>query len=276
MPSSNRSGTASLETAAACRGRALQRPGRRARRPRCGPKNLYGEQPSRSAPSAPRRRARAGRGAPRRRTPARRPRARRAAIAGTSGRVPRRLEAPVTATTRVALGEHRLDVRARRSRGRSRASARWRRPLGGQHPGSDVRVVVESGDDHLVAGVHSWTPVRDRSNVSWVIGRPKTTAARSAPSRSPTAARAPATMRSARCSASVTVPRLDQAGRQRPGHRLRHRGRHLGPARPVEVRGSEVERREGGADAGRIQVRGHAAMVSDTVFGWVTDSPPGR
>jgi hypothetical protein len=49
---------------------------------------------------------------------------------------------------------------------------------------------------------------RATSYVIWVIDRPKTTPPGSAPSRSATAARAPSTASSARCSASVTAPLL--------------------------------------------------------------------
>ena len=194
MPSSNRSGTASVDGSSLSGCSVSSSAGAAASTPRCGPKNLYGEQAKKSAPSAGDvdRRVR-GRGARRRRTPARRPRGRRRRSPATSGRVPSRLEAAVTATSRVAVGQHGLDVvelgglRVEVEPAHGGAGA-----LGGQHPGPDVRVVVEPGDHDLVAGPPVLRDsVRATSKVSWVIERPNTTPPGSAPSRSATAARAP-------------------------------------------------------------------------------------
>ena len=95
------------------------------------------------------------RGAPRRRTTARHGRARGRAIAGRSGRVPSRFDAPVTATRRV-----RADSSAATSSGRSSPVSRsnpTQRTVAptasrGLHPRPDVGVVVQPGDHHLVAG----------------------------------------------------------------------------------------------------------------------------
>ena len=77
-----------------------------------------------------------------------------AAIVGTSGRVPMRFDAPVTATRRVRSESTAVDRIRRELAGlgvevgpaHGRAGT-----LGGLHPRPHVRVVVEPGDDDLVA-----------------------------------------------------------------------------------------------------------------------------
>ena len=167
------------------------------------------------------------------------------AIAGTSGRVPSRFEAAVTATRRVRsdstaarssqLGGLRVEVEpAHGGAGRARRPAPragcWRRGRAGSRR-------PRRPDPSRLASV------RARSKVSWVIDRPKTTppGRRRAGRRSPHGRRA--TTSSAWRSASVTVPGW-RAGRHRARRPPRRPGRHLRAARPVEV-GHPVGERAG-------------------------------
>ena len=102
-----------------------------------------------------------------------------AAIAATSGRVPTRLEAPVTATTRRPVGQHaldRLDRQLAGGRGRGRPSARSRRRRGPRRTQGRMlaswssRVTTTSSP-----GPHCLARARARSYVSCVIERPNTT-----------------------------------------------------------------------------------------------------
>ena len=232
---------------------------RRARRG-AGRRTCTASRPGSPRRARPGRRGRAAPGAPRRRTPARRPRAPVAAIAGTSGRVPSRFEAAVTATSRV-----RVDSTASRS--------------------SSSAVSGSKSSQRTVAPAASAASTQGRMFASW-SSRVTTT---SSPGRQPRADGAgevegqlrhrppehdPARVgteqvRDRRTGAhdDVLGPPLgvgDRAPvgeprRHRAGDRLGHRRRHLRAARPVEVGHAVVERRELGADAREI----HADSVSD-------------
>ncbi len=120
----------------------------------CGPYHLYDEQASVSAPSAASDSARCGAAATASieiRAPAA---CAAATIASSSGTVPVAFDAAVTATQRVRSDStasiarrgqrERVAVRLGPAHGRARA-------LGRDHPRPDVGVVVEPGDDDLVA-----------------------------------------------------------------------------------------------------------------------------
>ena len=135
-------------------------------------------------------------------------------MARTSGRVPSRLEAPVTATTRVRSPNRSVTASTESSalpgsNGAQRTVApasSAARTQGRMLASWSSRVTTTSSPaDHCLA------IARETSNVSWVIDRPKTTPSGEAPSRSATAWRASLTTASARCSAAVTVPRFAMA-----------------------------------------------------------------
>ena len=211
MPSSNRSGTSSDDGSSFAGASVSSRSGAAARTPQCGPRNLYGEQVKKSAPSA---RTSTGAWAVRC-TPSTASSApapcTRAAISATGGRVPIRLDAPVTATRRV------------RSESSAATSSAVSSPVARSKP--TQRTVAPTASAAITQGrtFASWSSretttsspgpqpaasVRARSKVSWVALRPKTTPRASAPSRSASADRAPTTMSSASRSAAVTLPRL--------------------------------------------------------------------
>ena len=226
-------------TAAACRGAASRAaPGAAASAPRCGPKNLYGEQAKKSAPSAATSTGACGaRCTPSTYTSA--PTSCAApAIAGTSGRVPSRLEAPVTATSRVRVGQHGLEVvelggrRGSKSTQRTVAPARSAASTQGRMLASwSSRVTTTSSP-----GPQSFARVRATSKVSWVIERPKTTPPGSAPSRSAIAARAPTTI--------VLGAALGLGDRAPVGERRRS-ARRRPPRRPPAAPASRPARRSG-------------------------------
>src|SRR6478735_1259054 len=135
-------------------------------------------------------------------------------MAGRSGRVPMRLDAAVTATRRV----------------RPRMTAAAASGLSSPVPGSNSaqrtvapRASAASTQGRMLAswsrrltttsspGPQSDESVRASWKVSSVAERPKTTPPGSTASRSPIAARASTTTRSARRSAAVTVPRFEMA-----------------------------------------------------------------
>ena len=133
-------------------------------------------------------------------------------MAGTSGRVPRTLDAPVTATTRV------------RSESTARTSSTPRSPVAGSKPTQRTSAPAEAAactHGRMLAswssrvtttsspGRHCLASARATSYVAWVIERAKTTPPGWQPSRSATACRAATTTSSARASAAVTVPRLE-------------------------------------------------------------------
>ncbi len=211
MPSSNRSGTAS-EDGSSFAGRSVSSSaGAAASTPQCGPRNLYGEQVKKSAPSA----ATSTGACAVRCTPSTASsapaRCTSAAISATGGRVPIRLDAPVTATSLV------------RSVSTSATSSAVSSPVAGSNP--IQRTVAPAASAARTQGrtFASWSSretttsspgpqpvasVRARSNVSWVALRPNTMPPGSAPSRSATAERAASTVSSASRSAAVTRPRL--------------------------------------------------------------------
>ena len=135
----------------------------------------------------------------------------RSATAGRSGRVPIRLEAPVTATSLVwlvsASSSDSIDsspVSGSKSTHRRVAPAAAAAITQGRTlPSWSSRVTTTSS-----SGPHSLAIARLRSKVSWVKLRPNTTPPGSAPSRSPSAARASTTARSALSWATVRSPRL--------------------------------------------------------------------
>ncbi len=211
MPSSNRSGTVSDDGSSLSGRTTSSSPGSATSAPRCGPKNLYGEQVNRSAPRAATSTGACGvRWTPSTWTSA--PTAcAAAAMVGTSGRVPSRLEAPVSATSRV------------RSESRLVTSAGSSSPVVRSNPAHRTVAPTDSAASTHGRMLASWSSrvtttsspapqplarARARSKVSWVIDRPNTTPPAGAPSRSATAARAPRVISSARRSASVTEPRL--------------------------------------------------------------------
>src|SRR5262245_40693274 len=136
----------------------------------------------------------------------------RSATAGRSGRVPIRLEAPVTATSLVrgpsASSREVIEssaVSGSKSTQRTVAPAASAAITHGRTLPSWSRRVTPASSP----GVQSLAMARLRSKVSWVKLRPNTTPPGAAPSRSPSASRAPTTARSAFSWAIVRSPRLD-------------------------------------------------------------------
>ena len=152
--------------AAACRAPASRAaPGRRRARRGAGRGTCRASRRRSPRRARPRRPGRAGSGARRRRRRGRRARAPRRRSPATSGRVPSRFDAPVTATSRVrSLSRSVTSLDGQLARGRVE-----RRPAHGRtgdlrraYPGPDVGVVVEPGHHDLVARPPTAWPARAR------------------------------------------------------------------------------------------------------------------
>ena len=187
--------------------------------------------------------------APRPPRAARRPRVSDRRIVATSGRVPIRLLAAVTATSRVRslISEpDRLDRQLSARRIEVRPPNPGARPLGGDHPRPDVGVVVEPGDHDLVPrrarSAQSSGP--GSSSARSRCGRRRRRAGRRRAGRRRRAGLGDDLARALRA-AGVSSTRGSPAGRAKSGRdRVDHRVRRLGAAGRVEVRVAAGERRE--------------------------------
>ena len=154
MPSSKRSGTASVAGSSLSGAGPPAAPGARPARRSAGRGTCTASR-RRSRRRARRRRSGRGRsGARRRRRAGRRASWTSGAMPASGGRVPIRFDAPVTATSRVrsescAATSSTVSSPVAGSKSTQRTARRPR--LGGQHPRPDVGVVVQPGDHDLVA-----------------------------------------------------------------------------------------------------------------------------
>ena len=132
-------------------------------------------------------------------------------MARTGGRVPIRFDAAVTATRRVRGDSTAATASAESSPVCGSNSAHRTLAPAACAASTQGRMFASwSSRDTTISspGAQRVARVRARSNVSAVMLRPNTTPPGSTPSRSPMAARAAPTIRSALRSAAVTVPRL--------------------------------------------------------------------
>ena len=177
-----------------------------------------------------------------------------------SGRVPSRLDAPVTATSRVRSRQHASGRTAARAVSVSKSTQRTVTPsgVGGPHPGPDVGVVVEPGHHDLVAGLPGLG--QGAGQVEGQLGH------RAAEDHAAGVAAEQVGHRGAGPDHDVLGAPLGGGHRPAVGEPAGHRGRdrvrdlagHLRAAGAVEVGGPVAQGREAGAHA--LDVVVHAAI----------------